>query len=265
MANEENKEAAAETSVEGEEKAPKKSKKTLFLGGGALGVVATAAAVSLLAVPGADEVPVFEGPFVMDLAALEEGQALTANLAGEGGRRYLVIDLKVEFDAYEETYGLARIADPLYIAKLQDTLLTIASQRSAEDVLDRATQEVFLGELETAAEYLLFPVHTGKALTPTGPDEKSGIRPGVAAHKSTMRDPFHDGKLFVDTVEKKLRLNGGDEYTFNGNEDNLVVKDEQGRTLYVDVTGLKEGFVGEINVGIRGHIRELYKVKFIIQ
>lgn len=262
MAEEEEKAEGAEP-TEGEE--PRKSKKGLLLGGGAAVVVAVAAIVSMVAVPGTDEVPSFGGPFVADIVELEAGESLTANLAGEGGRRYLALDLKVEYDAYEETYGAARIADPLYKARLQDTLLTIASQHSAEEVLQRGTQELFLTELRLAVEPLLFPIHVGKSKTASGADEESGLRPGLAVAESTMRTPYHDGRLAIDAQKGTIRFNEGEEYTFKGSEENLVVKDENGHSLFLDVTGLKEEFVGEVKVGVKGRIREIYKVKFIIQ
>lgn len=264
MADEEKKDDG-ELKPEVEERRPKKSKKALFLGGGAVSVVATAAAVVMLAVPGDEKVPHFDGPYVMDLAALEDGQALTANLAGEGGRRYLVLDLKVEFDAYSQAYGLQRVSDPLYIAKLQDCLLTVASQKSAEDVLERGTQELFIAELHEAVEPLLFPVHVGTATSPTGADPLSGLRPGLSIAESTMRDAFHETELHVDAIEKTVSMGAGEVYEFDGDEGNLMVKDELGRTVYLDVTTLKPEFEGDLNVGVKGRIRELYKAKLIIQ
>jgi flagellar basal body-associated protein FliL len=265
MADEEKKEEAAKPKKKDGDAKPKRSKKGLFLGGGAIAVIATAAIVSMMAVPSDGVTPTLGGPFVMDLAALEDGQALTANLAGEGGRRYLVIDLKVEYDAYEERYGFERIADPLYIAKLQDTLLTVASQRTAEDVLERGTQEIFLAELREAAERLLFPVHVGNHSSPTGTDERSGLRPGLSIAESTLREPFHEGELIVDSEAGTVQLGEGEKHTFKSDDSNLLVRDEQGRTVYVDMTGLKPEFSGLVKVGVKGRVRQLYKVKFIIQ
>jgi hypothetical protein len=238
-------------------------KKGLLLGGGALALVVTAGLGAFLAVPGQTKTPSFNGPFVMSLA--EEGTQLQANLAGEGARRYLVMDLRVEYDAYEEAYGLARITDHLYIAKLQDTLLTISAQKSADEVLERGTQQVFLEELVTAIEPLLFPVHLGSAVAPTDGDKESGLRPGLGQFQSTMRDAFHLNKIHIDEPKKTLRLGDGEEFTFTGNEDNLALADPRGRRVYVDVTNLKAGFVGAIGVGVKGRVRNLYKVKFIIQ
>ena len=248
---------------ENTEEAPKKSKKGLLFGGGALGLIGTGAAVALLAVPTTDKIPTFEGPFVMPLA--EEGTQLQANLAGEKARRYLVMDLRVEFDAYQEEYGLGRIADPLYIAKLQDSLLTISSQKTSDEVLERGTQEIFLQELVAAVEPLLFPVHFGNSQAPTEADPESGLRPGLMHFESTMRDPFHHMKLHVDVPAKKLRLGDGEEFEFSGDERNIALRDAQGRTVYVDVSSMKPEFVGDIDVGVKGRVRNLYKVKFIIQ
>ena len=254
---EENEEGAVEVASGGGKK------KGLLLGGGALALVVTGAVGALLAVPGSDKVPTFNGPFVMPLA--EEGTQLQANLAGEKQRRYLVMDLRVEFDSYEEAYGQARIIDPLYLAKLQDTLLTISSQKTADEVLERGTQEIFLQELVSAVEPLLFPVHLGDAVEPTDGDSQSGLRPGLAQFTATMRDPFHLIKIHVDVPNKTLRLGDGEEFEFVGHEENMGLTDPQGRVIYVDVTDIVDGFVGAIDVGVKGRVRALYKVKFIIQ
>jgi hypothetical protein len=245
------------------EEGGRKSKKGLLLGGGALALIATGAMGALLAVPKADTTPSFHGPFVMSLAP--EGTQLQANLAGEKARRYLVMDLRVEYDAYQQTYGSSRIENPLYIAKLQDRLLTISSQKTADEVLERGTQEIFLQQLVEAVEPILFPVHLGNAVKPTDADVPSGLRPGLMHFESTMRDPLHKQKIRVDAPNRTLRLGQGEEYQFQGTEENLVLRDEQGRTVYVDVTEVKKDFVGEIQVGVKGRIRHLYKSKFIIQ
>lgn len=240
-------------------------KKGILLGGGALAVVATAALVAFLAIPAEQRTPIFEGPFVMPLVQLETGQSLTANLAGDGGRRFLVMDLKVEFDAYEETYGLGRIADPLYGAKLQDCLLTISSQRTAAEILERATQEIFLMELRESVEPLLFPVHVGSGKTATEGDEESGLRPGVSTFQSTARDPYFEQELRLDANKKEITFGEGPVHTYEGHERDLVVRDSLGRSLYLDVTHVKAGFVGAVHSGVKGRIRNLYKVKLIIQ
>ena len=66
MADEE--EAKEETTEDGAEEAPKKSKKGIFLGGGVLGLVATAYIMSMMAVPSEPEPVPFNGPFVIGLS-----------------------------------------------------------------------------------------------------------------------------------------------------------------------------------------------------
>jgi len=246
-----------------EAEAPKSSKKGLLLGGGALALVAIAGIGAMLAVPGSDKHPSFDGPFVMNLAG--ETESLTVNLAGEGARRFLVMDLKVEFDAYEEAYGIARTADTLYLAKLQDAMLTIASQKTADEVLEIGTQGIFIEQIASKVEPLLFPVHIGKTEDPMMRDEPSKLRPGISIFESTMRDPLHDQAIKIDAPNKTLQLSDGEVYAFDGSETNLMLKDGSGRTVFVDVTGIDDTFVGEIPVGIKGSVRSLYKVKFIIQ
>lgn len=258
MAEEENNEENDAT-----DQASKSGKKGLLMGGGALALVAIAGIGAMLAVPGSDKHPTFDGPFVMSLAG--ETESLTVNLAGEGARRFLVMDLKVEFDAYDELYGADRTADPLYLAKLQDSLLTIASQKTADEILEIGTQSIFIQQVATAVEPLLFPVHIGKTKNPMVRDENSGLRPGISIFESTMRDPLQDQTIYVDAPNKKLRLSDGESFEFEGGETNLMLKDGSGRTVYIDVTGIDEAFVGEIPVGTKGRVRSLYKVKFIIQ
>ena len=246
-----------------EETAPKSSKKGILLGGGALALVAVAGIGAMLAVPGSDKHPTFDGPFVMNLAG--ETESLTVNLAGEGARRFLVMDLKVEFDAYDEPYGTVRTADSLYLAKLQDAMLTIASQKTADEVLEIGTQGIFIEQIESKVEPLLFPVHIGLTENPMMKDELSKLRPGDSIFESTMRDPLHDQSIKVDAPNKTLQLSDGELYPFDGSETNLMLKDGSGRTVFINVTDVDETFVGEIPVGIKGSVRSLYKVKFIIQ
>ncbi len=246
-----------------EAEAPKSGKKGLLLGGGALALVAMAGIGSMMAVPSEDKHPSFDGPFVMSLAG--ETESMTVNLAGDGARRFLVMDLKVEFDAYKETYGLARTADPLYLAKLQDSLLSIASQKTAIEVQEISTQDIFIEQVAATIEPILFPVHIGETDIPMMKDKDSGLRPGVSIFESTMRDPLFDQVIHVDSPANKLKLADGEEFEFNGSETNLMLKDGSGRTVFVDVTGIDNDFIGEIPVGIKGGVRSLYKVKFIIQ
>ncbi|MFT5284021.1 MAG: hypothetical protein ACI8TQ_000172 [Planctomycetota bacterium] len=254
-------ETPAEETVEGAEQ-PSSSKKGLFMGGGALSLVAIAGIGAMLAVPGDGKTPIFDGPFIMPLAF--EGEAMTVNLSGEG-KRFLVMDLKVEFDAYKEPYGSVRIADPLYLAKLQDTLLTIATQKTPDDVLEVGTQEIFIEQLTSSVEPLLFPVHIGDTKAPMMVDDPSQLRPGISIFESTMRDPLYTQNIAVDAPAKSLRLGDGEVYEYNGTEENLMLKDALGRTVYVNVTGIEPTFIGDVPVGVKGRVRNLYKVKFIIQ
>ena len=255
-------ETPAEENAE-EEAAQSSGKKGLKLGVIALLLVSIAGVGAVMAVPGDDRIPTFDGPFVMPLAF--EVDAMTVNLSGEGARRFLVMDLKVEFDAYEEPYGSVRIADPLYLAKLQDTLLTIASQKTPDEVLEIGTQEIFIEQLTTSIEPLLFPVHIGDTETPMMMDDDSHLRPGISSFESTMRNPIFNQVITVDAPGKTLQLADGEPTGFNGTEEDLMLKDASGRTVFVNVTGIDETFVGEIPVGVKGRVRSLYKVKFIIQ
>ncbi len=258
MADEENtQEVGSEDAVE-----PTKSKRGLILGGSVMALIATAGLAALLAVPANDEHPDLEGPFVMPLTEMGEIQV---NLRGDGNRRYLVMILRAEYDAFTMEYGLGRIADPLYQAKLQDQLLSIASQYTSAEVLETGTQEIFLQEVFEAVDPLLFPIHFGDALLPEDADSESGLAPGKSIARSTMFSPLYDQSILVDDSEHTISLGEGDALNFSGDETDLKLEDERGRIVYVDVSDLKEGFQGEVNVGIRGRLRAVYKDKYIVQ
>src|SRR5262249_44553147 len=136
MANEDKKpaeEGAAAPAVEGASAAPTKGskRKGALLGGGIVGLIGLAWALSLVAVPtgGAhgEGVPHVAGPFMADISPTAGFQV---NLAGDGGKHYLSLKLSVEVDAFEEGYATARTSQPLYQAKLTDAVLRAASQKT---------------------------------------------------------------------------------------------------------------------------------------
>jgi flagellar basal body-associated protein FliL len=218
--------------------------------------------------------PVLEGPFVAHLSK----ENLQVNLAGENGKRYLVLSLNAEYFAYSETYVTARLGggkdgghggeaaeDPLYTAMLKDTLLRMAARKTREQVEDPVQMEAFLMELRAAVEPLLFPVCVGDAMGPQQADSKSGLRAGESVMESTLRGLLHDHALHVDAVRRTIRLDEGPAASFRGDERDLRVTGADGEFVHVNVAGLDPAFVGEVPVGAAGRVRRIYRDQVLVQ
>lgn len=250
-----------ETKTEGEEEAPPKKKKGVLLGGGIVGLIGMAYVASLMAVPGKTEAPPILGPFVAPLAV----EQLSVNLSGAGNKNYLALTLKAEYVGYDETYAVTRIADPLVLAMLDDTTIIVCSQKEKEDVNGAVGKEVLREELRVAIDPLLFPVHVGETAAPHDADAESGLAPGMSMDQATMRGYLHDHVLKVDAIKGTIQLDAGDPVSFDGTERDLAVTGPTGDQVYVDVTGLVEGFVGEVPVGVMGSIKKIHFAKFLVQ
>jgi len=246
---------------EGDAPTAKGKKKGIVLGGGIVGLIAAAYVVSLVAVPSRIEERAFGGPFVVELSA----EPIQVNLAGDNGKRFLVMTLQAEYDAYEETYAANRVTDLLYQARLKDALIGVARQKTKADLDDTVGEEVFKAEVRDAVDPLLFPIHVGNPDSSTSGDEKSGLGPGDSAGRSTMRGGFHRHKLTIDGPRGTIQLDDGPVVEFRGDETNLELLDGQGRVLHVDVSNLEEGFSGEVPVGTFGRVRNVYFGKFLVQ
>ena len=236
-------------------------KKTIFLGGGIIGLIAFAYCAFLMAVPSVEEKPEVAGPFVSELLAAP----LSVNLSGNDNRDYLAMNMRAEYGAYEEAYVATRTADPLYEAMITDKIMMVVSGKNKKELDGTAGKEILREELRSSVDPILFPVHIGNLDSSSASDPMSGLRPGISAPSATMRGLFHDHFLHVDEPDKTIALDGGDEFSFTGTEDNLRVVDAQGDTLYIDVTSVTKGFVGEVNVGVLGRIRSMYFSHFITQ
>jgi len=240
---------------------PKRSKKGVFLGGGVLGLIAAAYGVSLVALPSKPRDIPFKGPWVTSLTAGE----VQVNLKGESSKRYMVVSLRAEYDAYDDKYAEARVADPLYQAKLVDTLISLGRQKTREDLDDQIGEETFKEEVRLAVDPLVFPLHVGNAKNHTVVHEESGLRPGKSGDQATMRGGFHSHVLHVDQPRRTVSLDNGVPLSFSGSERDLLVENEHGLTVFVDVSQLKEGFVGDVSTGTFGRIREILLSKFLVQ
>jgi flagellar basal body-associated protein FliL len=244
-----------------EPSAPRPRRHAVWLGGGLVALVATAYLLALVAVPSTGQGRSFQGPFVAPLSAGN----VTVNLAGEDGKRFLVLTLNAEFDAYEEGYAQERIQLPLYQAMLTDALIRVASQKTKTQLGDAVGKEAFKEEVRAAVDPILFPIHVGNPDDPHGADPKSGLRPGASALRSTMRGPFHDHELWVSGPKRAIRLDDGANFVFQGDERDLLVEDAHGSFVHVDVTELDPDFTGTVHVGAFGRVRNLYFGQFLVQ
>lgn len=244
----------------------KQKKKGMFLGGGIVGLIGLAWALSLVAVPSGgghhDEKHKILGPFLADVSP---SAGFQVNLAGDGGKHYLSLKVNVEVDSFEEAYATARASQPLYQAKITDAVLRTASQKTKGELDNTVGREVFRDELREALDPVLFPVHVGDEHAPENAHEESGLRFGRSIARSSMRGLFYEHFLHLDAPRKLLRLDDGKEVAFQGDETDLFVSDARGKGVYVDVSGLHEDFVGEVSVGTFGRVRNVYFNTFLTQ
>ena len=252
-------EAEDKTDENAEEQEPK-SKKGIFLGGGALALIAFAWLAASMAAPKKNEYKVFEGPYVTPISATEH----TVNINDKNRKRFLLLKLNAVYEAYEEAYVTARVADLIYGARVTDAVLGIAS-RYDETIMNEEIGQTFLAELKQAFDPILFPALVGKSMSPTEEDPESGLRLGASANRATLRGALYDHSLTVDADEKRLRLDEGPPILFEGTERDLRVENERGRSIYLDVTELKDGFAGRVRVGVHGRVINLLKEKFNVQ
>lgn len=266
---------AAKKGGEAEAEAPP-SKAKLWIVGSVLACV-VGSALAVVAVPKkAPPKPELEGPFVARLSK----QDVQVNLAGENGKRYLVLGLNAEYFAYDESFvaarlghggaggehgGAAAVEDPLYTAMLKDLLVRMASRKTREHVEDPVQMEAFLMEIRSAVEPLLFPVCIGDSVVPQHADSKSGLRVGESIMESTMRGMLHDHDLEVSAPAKTIRLDEGPVVSFTGEERDLKITGEHGEVLYVNVTGLDPKFVGKVPIGVAGRVRRIYREQLLMQ
>jgi flagellar basal body-associated protein FliL len=234
-------------------------RKSLFMGGGVVGLVALAWALSLVAVPeGASHrrtAPDIKGPFMADISP---SAGFQVNLAGDGGKHYLSMNLKVEVDAFEESYATARATEPLYQAKLTDAVLRTASQKTKGELDSAVGREVFRDELRLALDPVLFPVHVGDEKRVEGRHEISGLRPGLSIASSTMRGFFYEHRLRLNAAAGTIALDDGRDTPFRGDESDLFVADARGKGVFLDLSGVRDDFVGEVRIGTFGRVRNVY-------
>jgi len=244
-----------------EETTPKAKKKGLLMGGGVVGLIAAAYMVVMIAMPGEKLIPPFDGPFVIPLSAAD----IQVNLRGDNGRRYLVMNLQATYMGYDESYVQDRVLDPVYQADLIDALIGIGRQKAMSDVEDLVGQEAFKEEIRDVINPLLFPIHIGNPTNHVKPDETSGIAAGLSIETSTMRGGFQAHAIHVDSPKSEIWMDEGPKVSFDGSEDDLMLESDTGLTLFVDLTGLKVDFSGDVQAGVFGQVKSIKFARFITQ
>jgi flagellar basal body-associated protein FliL len=242
-----------------------RTKQTAILGGGAVGLLALAFALALVALPKKHQVEEqheIEGPFVADISPQSGFQV---NLAGKGGKHYLATSIRAEVDAFEEAYAAELTADALHQARMTDAVLKVVSRKTKEDMDDPAGKDLLREELRVTLEPVLFPVHVGNEADASARHGESGLRPGSSIARATMRGLYYEHELELDAGEHTVRLDDGPLVAFGGEETDLLVEDGQGRTIYLDVSGVQPGFRGTLHVGVMGRVRNIYFSSFLTQ
>jgi flagellar basal body-associated protein FliL len=246
-------------SEETQEAGEPKSKKKLFVTGGVIGGLAVAFVAAMMGVPGSDEEKQLEGPFVAPLTPEKVQVNLTKS------KSFLILDMNITYDAYEEAYFTARSAEPLTTAEIKSALVALASSKTREDVSDPVNKPVFMEEIRAAVDPLIFPIHVGDAQTPTDSDSASGVRPGFSAHLGTFRGEYQQHVLHVDAPNLTVRVDEGPVMKFAGHETDLEVFTSDDLVLYLDVSSLNEGFVGNVPIGVMGRVRRVLWNEILIQ
>jgi flagellar basal body-associated protein FliL len=268
MADEKDKKEGDAAKADG---AAKKNKLPMMIGGGIGALLLLAYVFASMAVPKKHVAPSLAGPFVAKLSNSE----VQVNLAGENGKRYLVMNLNAEYVGYGEEFVKARVgagadgkpgvADPQYAAMLMDCLLRISSTRTREEVTDPVMIDALLEEIRQEIDPVLFPVVIGEVALASEADHESGLKAGESIHRATMRGFLHEHHITLVSDAKTIRLDHGPLQHFRGDERDLALADQDGKIVYVDVSDVHHGFDGLVPVGVPGRVRRVLREKFLVQ
>jgi len=263
MAEEENQEAEAAAPAE-ETAPPKKSRRSIKLLGGIAGLIATGSALALMAIPSKEAPKRMVGPVEFSFFELEDKNELVANPRDDNFSRYVNFKPSCLVFTYDPLYPVNRRLEPGFAGSMQEAMRKVVSRYELDQILSHLDE--FAEELRQAAEPVLFPVCFGDAESTYFADSKSGLMAGNSQDiRGTFRGDFHGYELSIDQKKGTLQLGEGPVAQFNGIETDLMIEDAQGRTLYVDVTGLVEGFNGSVHVGVKGRIRRMINCAPIAQ
>jgi len=241
----------------------KKSRGTLKLLGGIAGLIATGTILAVMAMPKKSEARHLEGPAMHSFFG--EGE-IVGNPKDDNFSRYLKFSPSCLFVAYDLTYPEVRGMDVHYETVLRETMQYTISTFSIDEVMAGANRDAFSSALDLVAEPILFPVHIGLTASPYDLDEKSGLRVGDSQEREGgFRGYFYEHTLTVDADAKTIQFDEGTVQDFNGNEEDLLVENENEQRIYVNVTRIQDGFDGEVHVGVMGRIKRLFTGDIIAQ
>jgi len=240
---------AAPPAAEGKEK----KKLSLKLIGAVVGLAGAGAVLAMVALPKKNVSPLLEGPFYVSLTE----EPIPVSTVDNNNRRYVKFAVDAEFRAYQESYVNGRRSDPFFAPTLRSRIERSASNKTIKEITEGLNRDTFAEALREELDAVIFPLHIGSTRHPLDKDEKTGLRPGISRDQSTFRGRFHEHVLFLDGPRRRIRVDQGPEASFTGEEEDLLVETAQGEVLYVDVTHYEREFVGEVHVGVQGHLRRI--------
>lgn len=206
----------------------------LFLAGGSLVVPAVAFLLGLIALPEHETSSEFAGPWMTPLGATYE----------------------LVFEAWDARYPEVRLKEADVAARLREV---VAAHTRAAEAADPSYDPDFRRELAAAIEPIVFPVHVGRGRRPLDRDPSSGLGPGASRATSTLREPFGRVLVHVDARARTVLVDGGPPRSYVGDERDLIVTTADGRTLHLDVSGIRSGFQGDVPVGVKGRLVRLLR------
>ncbi len=236
-----------------------KGKKKLIAMGGIGSGLALAFVAAMMGVPGEEQERIFKGPFVSPLTT----EKVQVNLADS--KSFLILDLNITYDTYQEAYFTQRLEDPLTSAEIKDALVALASAKTRQDVSDPIGKPVFMEEIRSAVDSLIFPVHVGDAKKPTDGDSASGVAPSRSSHLGTFRGEYELHVLNVNVPSLTVQVDAGPVMEFEGHETDLEVLTADDLVLYLDVSALTDDFVGSMPIGVMGRVRRVLWSEILIQ
>ncbi len=132
--------------------------------------------------------------------------------------------------------------------------------------LDRSIQSHGVQvEGQDSAIPLLFPVFLGDAPKPYDADSVSGLAFGYSNHMATFRGPYEGHSIHIDGILHKIRLDDGPEQEWTEEDDDYELTAPDGTALFLDLTNVPTGFVGDVKVGVMGRPRRVLWKEILIQ
>lgn len=263
MADEENNEAD-EANLQDAADGEKKNRGPAKLLAGIAGLIATGSALAMMAIPSKEAPARMTGPFEFAFFEEEDDPNVVTNTQDDNFSRYIKFKPTSLIFAYDPAYPAARRAEQGFIVAMREAMSRTILKYHLDQIYSRVDE--FNEELRQAAEPILFPVCFGEAESTFMADPSSGLMPGDSQEtRGTFRGDFYSNEMQVDALRGALQLGKGPEQSFNGSETDLMIEDGSGQFVFVDVTGVKDDFVGNIQIGVKGRIRRLITGTIVAQ